>query len=403
MRVLSFFTLGVIFIVAGCVQRVAKPAVIETGSVFVSGDLNSAELVTLARLVGQTKSARPCLWLFAGEIFDEKVELLSDGECTVDLLSSVGVDAVLISQGWLKFGVDRLKQLVDRARFRVLGYNLTDTFDLPVAHPWMIKKLAGIDLAIGGLFFDSTSLFLNQKGVKFTSPQYAGQKLLILLKGKGDVTALISSDYTAVPGFDLIFNAGVGKTVRYDFAVVNGKVRDVKKEVVCLEDVEAEPRLVRLVDSLRLAMDSLGALPVVETKVKIPPRALTRAIVEGYLERREVDGFIYDSSNFVRENINPGTITVIELIRVLVEPGNLVLVNLEGEEIARLLKRNKNLLIEMRTGIRGRRIMAHKSYRIATTPAIVMANPELKAKKIELSVRQLWKYGAEILQAQGSR
>lgn len=402
-RFFLFVILGTILVVVGCAPRVAKPARVETVSIFVSGDLNLAELSTLTRLVAQTKGERPCLWLVAGEVFDEKIAALIDGEEIIDLLSFAGVDAVLLTAGWLKFGVERIKQLVDRAQFRVLGYNITDTFDLPVAHPWMIKKLGGIDFAIGGLFSDSTSFFLNLKGLKFTPTGYAGQKLLILLRGKGDLTALMGSDFDRFSCFDLIFNHQAGQAVRYDIAIVNSKIYNVKKEVVSFEGVEPELKVARLVDSLRLVLDSISARPIVETRVKIPPRVLTRAIVEGYLALREVDGFIYDSSGFVRDTVLPGKITRLGLIRALTEPGRLVLVNLEGQEINRLLKGNKRLALETRTGIRGRRIMARKIYRVAMTPGTLTATPELRTKRFEFSARQLWEYAADILQAQGRR
>lgn len=402
-RILLFVILGTVFVVVGCAPRVAKPAMVETVSIFVSGDLNLAELSTQTRLVAQTRGERRCLWLVAGEIFDEKIAALIDGEEIVDLLSVAGVDAVLLTPGWLRFGVERIKQLVDRAQFRVLGYNITDTFDLPVAHPWMIKKLGGIDFAIGGLFSDSTNLFLNLKGLKFTSPSYAGQKLLILLRGKGDLTALIGSDFDRLSGFDLIFNPQAGQTVRYDITFVNGKIQDIKETLISFEGIEPEPKVARLVDSLRWALDSISALPVVETRVKIPPRVLTRAIVEGYLALREVDCFIYDRSGFVRDTIFPGEITRLGLIQALTEPGRLVLVNLEGQEMNRLLKGDKRLVLETRTGIRGRRIMARKIYGVAMTREIFMMTPELRTKRFEFSDRQLWEYAAEILQAQGRR
>lgn len=403
MRVFLFVILETILVVVGCAPRVAKPARVETVSIFVSGDLNLAELSTLTGLVAQTKGERRCLWLVAGEVFDEKIAVLIDGEEIIDLLSFAGVDAVLLTRGWLRFGVERIKQLVDRAQFRVLGYNITDTFDLPVAHPWMIKKLGGIDFAIGGLFSDSTSFLLNLKGLKFTPPSYAGQKLLILLRGKGDLTALMGSDFDRFFSFDFIFNPQAGQMVRYDIAIVNNKIQDIEKKVVSLEGIEPEPKVARLVDSLRLMVDSISALPVVETRVKIPPRVLTRAIVEGYLALREADCFIYDSSGFVRDTILPGKITRLGLIRTLTEPGRLVLVNLEGQEINRLLKGDKRLVLATRTGIRGRRIMARKIYCVAMTPRTLTSTPELRTKRFEFSARQLWEYAADILQAQGRR
>lgn len=403
MRTLLCVFWGTIFVLAGCAPRVAKHASIETFAVYVSGNLNLAELGTLSRLVAQTKSECPCLWLVAGEVFDETVTGLVDAEMVIDLLSFAGVDAVLLTPGWLRFGVERIKQLVDRAQFRVLGYNITDTFDLPVAHPWMMKKVGRVELAVGGLFSDSTNFLLNLKGLRFTPPHFAGQKLLILLRGKGGLTALLVSDSESVAGFDLIFNSWAGKTVRYDVSFVNSTLQDIKKKVVSFDGIEPELKVARLVDSLRLVLDSTGALPVVVTRVKIPPRVLTRAVVEGYLALREVDCFIYDSSGFVQDTIFPGTITRLELISAFSEPERLVLVDFEGQEINRLLKGNERLAMETRTGIRGRRIMARKMYRVAMTPGTLKASPEFRTKKFEFSARQLWEYAVDIIQTQGRK
>lgn len=381
----------------------AKPVTVANLSIFVSGDCKIEQLPVISRVVFQAKEEGPCLWFIAGEVFDGKVAPLTDGEVNIDLLSLAGVDGLLLTPGWLKFGVERAKQLTDRARFRVLAYNLVDSFDLPLVHPWMIKKVAGINLAISGLFLDSTDVLLRLKGVKFALPGYSGQKLLTLLKSKSDLTALLMSDSGAVSGFDVILNAPEGTLLRYDFVLVNGKVQNVKKEVVSFETGELEPKVARVVDSLRIVLDSIGSLPVVETRVKIAPRVLSRAIVDGYLGLREVDLFIYDSTGFVRDTILPGTITQMKLLSALSEPGRLALIELEGEKINRLLKSDRKLVMESRTGLRGRRIMARKRYRVATTIGVLQTISSLSVRDFQLSARQLWEYAADILQAQGKR
>jgi len=402
-RFLYFGLIGVIFVVAGCAPRMAKPVKVENFTIFVSGYWKTEELPIVSEVVSRIKKERPCLWLIAGEVFDEKFAPLTDGAANIDLLSLAGVDGVLFSPGWLGFGVERVKQLTDRAKFRVLGYNLSDSFDLPLVHPWMIKRVAGINLAISGLFLDSVNVLLRLKGLKFVSPGYAGQKLLTLFKNKADLTAVLVLDSGAVSGFDVILDAPGERVLRYDFVLVNGKVQNVKKEVVSLEAGEPQPQVARTVDSLRMVLDSTGALPVVETRVKISPQVLSRAIVDGYLGLRAVDIFIYDSSNFVRDTIFPGTITRSKLMSTLSEPGRLALIELEGEEINRLLKGNRRLTMESRSGLRGRRIMARKRYRVATTIGVLQAIDAASVRDWELSLRQLWEYAADVLQAQGKR
>ncbi len=403
MRFLSFALIGAILVIAGCAPRMAKPVRVESFSIFVSGDCKIEELPVISRVVSQAKEEGPCLWFIAGEVFDEKFAPLTDGAANIDLLSLAGVDGVLLTPGWLKLGVERAKQLTDRARFRVLAYNLVDSFDLPLVHPWMIKKIAGINLAISGLFLDSTDVLLRLKGVKFALPGYAGQKLLTLLKSKADLTALLILDSGAVSGFDVFLNSADGALLRYDFVLVNGKVQSVKKEVVSLEMGEPEPKVARAVDSLRMVLDSIGSYPIVETRVKITPRVLSRVIVDGYLGLREADLFIYDSSGFVRDTILPGTITRMKLLSALSEPGRLALIELEGEQINRLLKSDRKLVMETRSGLRGRRIMARKRYQVVTTLKVLQTNQEAQDKRFRLSSRQLWEYAGDILQAQGKR
>lgn len=395
-----FFILAGIVIFNGCARRVVKPPV-ERLTVLVSPDLTTEDLAKMANLVQMRRSEETVLWLAAGRILlDKEAVALTQGEAEISVLNAAGVDALVFTPEWLRFGLIRTKGLIDRANFRVLCSNLDDTLGLPVAHPWLIKRRVGVTAVLP----DFGLLPLRLNGVKFIPASYAASRALTLLRTKADFNTLVlpAGESLHTAGYDLVLVTAKDRITCYQLTLVGGSLSDVAKTAVSLQGLEPLPEVKSKIDSIYKSVKEIADEPVVETRVKISPRVLTKAVVEGILSLRFLDAFVYDSTSFVTDTIYPGTITKGKLINSFSDPGRLVIFNLEGEEIEKLQK-EPNVKVQVRKGLPLGRLMARKVYQVGTTASFVMAHPEIAVNRFELSERQLWEYAFDILQAQGRR
>ncbi len=367
----------------------------------------------MARVVNQTRAQTPCLWLIAGEIFQNDLSFtLNEGKAEIKLLATAKVDAVLLTPRWLRLGSHQAKSLIDLAPFRVLSANINDTANLPLAHPWLTKRFDKTTIAITGLLLDSGDVILKLKSVRYLSGEYAQRKTLTLLKEKSDFIGLLLApgSSTSNPGFDFIFTPEEKGLVRYDLTFVNTQLNDVQKRLIPLENIEPEPNLLVVLDSLKKVQDSLASLPVITSRVKISPQTLTRTLIEGILKLREWDGFLYHSTRLIKETLPAGTVTLKQLFFALSEPERLIIVSLTGKTLKQLLPQPNLVLMMLKEKGKATALPVSPSalrdtrtYRIATTFSFIKSHPELTVNGLELSPKNLWEYTRDILQCQGKR
>ncbi len=399
---LPAFTLPVLF--SACARHEVKPAE-RFVTVFVSSGLTPEGRAKMAKLVGETKARTPVLWIDGGISADTRGPLrFSDGELLTDLPSAAGCDAVLLTPEWLGFSIPRLKLLVDRARLRVLCANLEDSLGMPVAHPWMTRNAGGISFGITALYTDTGDWRRYQQGLRLVSPEYAARKISGLIARNTDFRLLILPGGTSgqFSGYDLTLTAEPGRVLRYDLVFLDSRLSDFRKTGVDLNSLMPEPPVQQRIDSLLAEYETRAEAPVIESRVKIPPRVLRKAVIDGVMDLRLAEVIVYDTLRLVRDTIFPGMITLRRLADVLTEPGRLVLVQLEGSEI-RQLASQPGLKIETRKNLPGGRLMARRKYRVMMPPSLIEAHPEIYTRGFEFTPLPLYQYAADILQAQGKR
>lgn len=389
---------------SSCTRHEVRPAE-RFVTVFISSGLTPERLAKMAKLVGETKAQTPVLWIDGGISADTRGPLrFSDGELLTDLPSAAGCDAVLLTPEWLGFGVNRLRLLVDRARLRVLCANLEDSLGMPVAHPWMTRNAGGIGFGITALYTDTGDWRRYQPGLRLISPEYAGRKISGLIAPKADLRLLIlpAGASGQFPGYDLTLTAEPGRVLRYDLVFLDSRLSDLRKTELDLNASAPEPPVQRRVDSLLGEYEARAGAPVIESRVKIPPRILRRALIDGLLDLRLAEVIVYDTLQLARDTVFPGMITQRRLAEVLAEPDRWVLVQLEGSEI-RQLASQPGLKIETRKNLPGGRLMARRKYRVMMPPGLLEAHPEIYTRGFEFTPLPLYQYAADILQAQGKR
>ncbi|MCX7732671.1 MAG: hypothetical protein N2248_05865 [candidate division WOR-3 bacterium] len=385
-------------------HEVVKPAE-RSVAVFISSGLTPERLAGMAKLVGETKARIPVLWIDGGISADTGgLLLLSDGELLADLPSAAGCDAVLLTPDWLGSGMNRLKLLVDRARLRVLCANLEDSLGMPVAHPWMTRNAGGISFGITALYTDTSDWRRYQQGLRLVSPEYAARKISGLIARNNDFRLLIlpAGASGQFSGYDLTLTAEPGRVLRYDLIFLDSRLSDLRKTELDLNSLLPEPPVQRRIDSLLAEYETRAETPVIESRVKIPPRVLRKAVIDGVMDLRLAEVIIYDTLRLVRDTVFPGMITLRLLADVLTEPGRWVLVQLEGSEI-RQLATQPGWKIETRKNLPGARLMAHRKYRVMMSSSLIKQHPEIYTRGFEFTPLPLYQYAADILQAQGKR
>jgi len=359
----------------------------------------------MASLVKFRQNEEPVLWLAAGRVMLNKpLTVLSQGEAEIRMFNAAGVDAMVFIPEWLGFGLRRANWLIDQANLWVLCCNLDDTLGRPVAHPWMVKRIGGSGFGITAALIDSNILPLKVNGVRFVDPVYACRKVLTLLRTRADFNILVLpvSDSLNISNYDFVLTAERDKIFCYQLTLVGNRLSDVVKTTVSLEGIEPLPAVKSTIDSIVESIKAVADESVIETRVKILPRVLTKAVVDGILNLRVADCFVYDSSAFVLDTILLGMITKGQLVNAFADPNRLVILRLEGERLNRL-QNQPDVKLAVRKGLPLGRLMAHKVYQVGTTTTFLNAHPEIPVNQFELSEQQLWEYAADILQAQGRR
>ncbi|MEO0052168.1 MAG: hypothetical protein ABIK11_06515 [candidate division WOR-3 bacterium] len=405
-RLLSFllpvFILLILF--SACARHEVKPAE-RFVTVFVSSGLTPEGRAGMAKLVAEIRGRTPVIWIDCSFTADTGgLFLLSDGELLTDLPSAAGCDVVLLTSDWLGFGVNRLKLLVDRARLRVLCANLEDSLGMPVAHPWMTRNAGGISFGITALYTDTSDWRRYQQGLRLISPEYAARKISGLIARNTDFRLLIlpAGASGQFSGYDLTLTAEPGRVFRYDLVFLGSRLNNLTKTELDLNSLVPEPAVQQRIDSLLAEYETRAQAPVIESRVKIPPRILRKAVIDGLMDLRLAEVIVYDTLRLVRDTIFPGMITQRRLAEVFTEPGRWALVQLEGSEI-RQLASQPGLKIETRKNLPGGRLMAHKRYRVMMPASLLEAHPEIYTRGFEFTLLPLYQYAADILQAQGKR
>jgi len=99
----------------------------------------------------------PGLFIINGKIFSEDpISTLYRGEAEITILNSAGIDAIVLTPDFLRFGFKRAQELINQGDFFFLGANLYQTDKLrALAHEYFIKDLAKTKISILGILSEN--------------------------------------------------------------------------------------------------------------------------------------------------------------------------------------------------------------------------------------------------------
>ena len=367
-----------------------------------------------ASVVRELRRQGTVLWLVLGDQFaDQWLTAATDGAGPVRLLSAAGVDAVLLTPEWLSFGLLRQQELVNSAGFYVLGANLQDASGQSLGHPFLVKHVGATDVALTGLWLDSTDVRLHLNGPAFAAPDPAARKTGTQMRRRADVAGMLLAATDTAPAWGMDFVCGgfspgtaampIGASpgpVRYGLRLLGGQVADIAAVAFDTTPVQPDSTVAAAAEDLARTLDSLGAVRVADLKRQMSASELSRTIVRGYLAAKSAYGFVYDSTP-ARYAAGPGPLSGRNLVNLLRGPGRLVFLSLTAGQV-KTLSGTAGMTVEWGPGL-SHKLTEDRNYRFAATQEFLLRHPELARSGFELSEKQFWTIAAGILQSASRR
>ncbi len=147
----------------------------------------------LAARVKALRQEKPSLLLAAGDMIQgDNWANLFQSRSVIELMNAMKFDAMVLGNHEFDFGQAVLKKRLAEARFPVLAANVQGVKGVK---PYIIKKVAGVKVAVVGLTTPDTAVSTHPRnvvGLKFLTPEETLPKYLQKLKGQADIVILLT-------------------------------------------------------------------------------------------------------------------------------------------------------------------------------------------------------------------
>jgi len=273
------------------------------------GGLGFAKISTIIK---EKKAENPnTLVLDAGDtLHGMPIINISKGENAVKILDAAGYDFMAPGNHDFNYGQERLLELKDMAKFKMLSANILDKDGKNLFQSYEIVDMDGIKVGIFGLATPETAYKTspdNVKGITFADPIEVSKKMVKELKDKTDIiialshigldeSSVVTSKKLAesVEGIDVIIdghshtvlesglmvnNTLIAQTGQYDnnLGIVNiqvkdGVIVDKKAELFSSEaaaSTNLDPELTAFIDNLKKENEPIFAQVVAKTDIDL--------------------------------------------------------------------------------------------------------------------------------------
>lgn len=210
----------------GCAANRNRPPA-ATLAIYVT-QYDTGLLAIEATAVRQRRAIEPALWLVTGDVIGESPADRTGAASRAEaLLDAAGVDAVLLTPGWLALGRPSLDRFLTAARFYVLGANLVDSSGRTLGHELMVKKAGSARVGVAGIWLDSAKV--RSTGARFVAPEFATRRIEPVLRQRADVVGLLAGPRGTVEGWGVDFVAGAeaGRALTAQPSSTAGRIRRV--------------------------------------------------------------------------------------------------------------------------------------------------------------------------------
>jgi hypothetical protein len=384
-----------------CAKRVVSPSE-RPARIYVT-DARLDRLPFYAAAVRARQAISPTIWLVTGDPFaDRSLGVLSDGAAQVTLLSRVGVDAVVLTPGWLSFGLPRLDEMVSKGRYYALSASVLDATGQTVGYPFIVKRSGPGIVAITGIALDSANVLTRLATVRYVAPGMAAGKAFALMRQRADLVGVMVEPRGTGAGWGADFTVNMGApgtfamTASNDTGLVNcydvsADASRLTARTADLGQFRPDSDAVRVLDSVRAAADSVAARGIPLPNGTSDARQLGGMLVQGVLAAKLADGFLCDSL-FVTDFNEPNDVGT--LVSVLRDPGRLALLSVPGDRLA-----GWPAELVLRPGLSRSKLSRGLTYRVATTVDYLQRHPDMARPGFELSARPFWTICLDILES----
>ncbi len=382
------FSLSTISMAADSIVNLTIVHTNDTHARIESGN-NIMGFAKISTKVTELRAVNPNLLLVdVGDTFHgQTIATLVEGESVVKVMNAMKYDVMVPGNHDFNYGQDRLLELRDMLDFPMISANITTEMGTHFLPGFIIKEIDGVKIGIFGLTTPETAYKTHPKnveGLTFDNPIERAQVMVNLLKDNVDLVVCIGhigedagSEFTskkiiaAVDGID-VFIDGHSHTVKpegevvgdtllvqtgaydanlgiVDLTLTNGVVTAKKASHLTTEqaaNIVADPAVIEVIAEISAANKLITEVNVGSTSVKLEG---TREIVragESNLGNLITNAMLYETGaqiaitngGGIRASIEPGEITVGDVITVLPFGNYIVTLDVLGSDIIKALE-----------------------------------------------------------------
>ncbi|MEM8887661.1 MAG: metallophosphatase, partial [Bacteroidota bacterium] len=159
----------------------------------------------LSTLIQQERAkASTSFLLDAGDIFTGSLSQATKGKLAFDIYSTMGYEALTIGNHEYEYGWEKLREVMQRARFPMLNANIFyEGTDIPFAQAYTILEKNGIRIGVIGIMgidaFKNTIMKKHVKGLEVRKPAPIVQMWVDKLKPEVDMIVVLTHQNRTAP------------------------------------------------------------------------------------------------------------------------------------------------------------------------------------------------------------
>ncbi len=334
-------------------------------------------IAILAAEANRLRQERPSLFLSAGDMIQGNPWTnLFDGKSTIEIMNRMEFSAMVTGNHEFDYGQDVLQKRIQEARFPVLAANVQGVTGI---RPYVIKEIAGLQVAIIGLITQETPVTThprNVKGLKFLPAIETAQRTVSELRSQSDLMVVLShlglpADVQlakTVTGIDLIVGGHSHTRVEKPMKIANtlivqawehGKVLGIldltvqdkkiiqyagRLSVIQPDKNNADPLILEIVNRYQKQTDAIlgevmgkALVDLQGKKSRFQETHLGNLIADILREETKTDLAIMNGGG-IRSDILKGDIRMKDILSVLPFTNHPVVLKVSGQEIKNIFE-----------------------------------------------------------------
>jgi sulfur-oxidizing protein SoxB len=361
--------------------------------------VNKAELVGkiggmahVATMINQLRAEKPdrSLLVDAGDTFHGAgISVFDKGYSVVKIMNAIGYEVMTPGNWEFLYPKDHLLDLIDKADFPVIAYNVTDKdWDEPVFEQYVIKEVGELKLAVIGLTYPWTALTSSISGAaqwwKFGIKEEEARDLideireehepdLIVVVSHGgygldqkfakrvDGIDVLVSGHTHDEIYDpvvwndtIIYQGGAhGKFVtKLDVRVKDKKVVGYTYDLMKVRqsEIEPDPKIAKMIDEAYAPHEKKLSEVVGETKKMIYRRdyfqsPMGNLLTDAMREMTGADIAFFPAWRY-GATLMPGKITAEDVYNLVPTDGKIITYSMPGKSVKRLINNILNAVVD---------------------------------------------------------